>query len=138
MPPLEYNRCLVCPVRGDCCYFSTLIDEKHNIILEDHPCTFLNTETGLCKDYKNRKTLYPNCMDVDKAKLVGGLPLECLYLKKGEELPYPPKRRLMPEDNERLRTRTEYINAMPHKNFQKNIPEFVHLLSDELEEENTT
>ncbi len=138
MPKLEYNRCLVCEVRGDCCYFSTLIDKKFNIILEDHPCDYLNVDTGLCTHYEDRKEVYENCIDVENAKNLGGLPEGCLYIKKGDKLKYPPKRRLKDDDNERIKVRTKYINSMPHKNFQKDVPEFIHLVFDELKEEKAT
>ena len=138
MTKLIYNRCLDCSIRGLCCYFSTLIDGKHNIILKDHPCSHLNTETGLCIDYENRKTIYPECLDIEHAKAIGGLPKGCLHIKKGEELPYPQKRKLRDDDNERIRVRTAYINSMPHKNFQEHKANWVNYLSDELEKEKTT
>ncbi|KKM03921.1 hypothetical protein LCGC14_1769580 [marine sediment metagenome] len=138
MPKLDFSRCLVCKCRGLCCYFSTLIDGKHNIILESHPCSFLNTKTGLCIDYENRKEVYENCLDIEQAKQTGGLPEGCLHLEKGVVYPYPHKRRLREDDNERIKVRTAYINSMPHKNFQEYVPEFVNLLSDELKEEKTT
>lgn len=141
--PLKYSRCLDCPVRGDCCYFSTLIDGRYNIILPDHPCIYLNTDTGLCTIYKDRKKHYPDCLDWEDAKKIGGLPEECLFLKKGEELPYPPKRRLTEDDNERLWKRMEYVNAFPHKHFQKEgmsnqSTEFMKFSTDKLKEEKTT
>ncbi len=133
MTKLIYNRCLACECRGLCCYFSTLIDGKHNIILENHPCSYLNTETGLCIEYKNRKEVFKNCIDIEDAKKIGGLPEGCLYLKKDEVYPYPQKRKLREDDNERIKVRTEYINSMPHKNFQEYVPDYINLLSDELE-----
>jgi len=129
---LDYNRCLVCECRGLCCYFSTLIDGKHNIILDDHPCTFLNIDTGLCKQYKNRKEVFENCISVEDAKKIGGLPEGCLHLKKDGIYPYPPKRKLREDDNERIKVRTAFVNAMSHKNFQEYIPDFMKPLSDEL------
>lgn len=133
--PLEYNRCLVCPVRGLCCYFSTMIDGE-NVILEDHPCDYLNINTGLCTRFKDRKEVFKNCLSIEDAKKIGGLPEGCLYLKKGEKLNYPPKRKLRPDDNERLKTRYEYVNSMTHKNFQvEKSNEIIELLSDKLMKE---
>ncbi len=132
MPKLIYNRCLDCNVRGECCYFSTLIDGKHNIILESHPCDYLNIKTGLCKQYETRKEVFENCIDVEDAKKIGGLPEGCLHLKKDEVYPYPPKRRLREDDNERIKIRTEYINSMPHKNFQEYMPKFMTPLPEKL------
>ena len=83
----EDKLCLVCPVRGRCCYFSTKIGD-YNIILDKQPCPLLDIDTGLCKDYKNRRTLYEHCCSVEET--IGGLPLECLYVVNGlVEITFP-------------------------------------------------
>lgn len=84
------NLCLNCPVRGKCCYYSTLI-EGYNIILENQPCSFLDTKTGLCKDYKNRKKNFKFCLDSEKGIGKGAFPKECLYLTNKSHLEPHPK-----------------------------------------------
>ena len=49
----EENLCLKCPVRGECCYLSGMID-GFNIIFDFQPCKHLNIKTGLCNVYDNR------------------------------------------------------------------------------------
>jgi len=119
MTRLEYNRCLICEIRGICCYFSSPI-EGRNVILLNHPCVFLNTETGLCVEYKNRNEVFERCLSIDKAKLIGALPEGCLYLKKDEKLPFPPKiKPNLDTCSERFKIRYEYLNNLPHNTYQK-------------------
>ena len=83
--------CEKCPdgVRGMCCHVNIPIGE-FNITLENVHCPFLNTETMLCSDYANRKTLAPWCLHGENMFGKGGLPKGCLYLKDcPEKEPHP-------------------------------------------------
>ena len=85
----EENLCMECEVRGQCCHFSTMID-GFNIILSNQACEFLNKESGLCNDYKNRKKNKSYCLDI-KENGYGSLPEKCSYLKENSELETNPK-----------------------------------------------
>lgn len=124
MMKLRYNRCLVCPVRGLCCYFAVFLDDDYlkeplNLILTNHPCIYLNTDTGLCKVYKDRKEYYSGCLSVEEGKNTGSLPVGCLYLKKGEVYPKPLK--IMPPKDLEYYYQAIYDceNNKPHNEIQK-------------------
>jgi len=122
MTKLAYNRCLICPIRGDCCYFSNVIDGKYHIILDKHPCEFLNVETGLCIKYKDRYDVFNNCLSIEEAKIQGALPVGCLYIKKEDTPKVPYKRRINYEtDTERVIKRYEYLNNLPHDKIKRGI-----------------
>lgn len=94
-------------------------DKEHNLILTNHPCTYLNVATGLCKVYKDRKEYFKDCMSIDEAKQKGALPVGCLYLKKGEV--YPLSLKVMPPDDLKYYYRAIYDNEnkRPHNEIQK-------------------
>ena len=140
MTRLEINRCLVCKCRGDCCYFSNVIDGKHHIILDKHPCEFLNVITGLCTQYINRKELFKNCVSIEVARVQGALPVGCLYIKKDVTPKVPYKRRINYEkDNIRIQKRYEYLNNLSYYEIKKGIQdEAEEYFVEKLKEENTT
>jgi uncharacterized cysteine cluster protein YcgN (CxxCxxCC family) len=74
------NLCLECPVRGKCCYLSISLGD-FNIILDFQPCTHLDTNTGLCKDYEKSYNV-SWCNHGTNIFNKGALPEGCLYLKK--------------------------------------------------------
>jgi uncharacterized cysteine cluster protein YcgN (CxxCxxCC family) len=76
------NLCLECPVRGKCCYHKVIINNVLYILLKC-PCSFLDTETGLCKVYEHRFEENPNCLSVERSLELNSLPQRCLYLKDG-------------------------------------------------------
>ncbi len=120
MARLEYSRCMICPVRGDCCYFSNVIDDIHHLILDKHPCTYLNIDTGLCTCYEDRKRLFPECLSIEEARKIGSLPVGCLFIKKDDKPKIPFKRSINYEsDNIRIQKRYEYLNNLPHETYQK-------------------
>lgn len=83
--------CKECPdgVRGYCCYLNTILG-KHNVILENQPCPYLNLKIKLCSIYDEREKLAPHCFSAKDTIGKGGLPKGCLYLKGKEHLePYP-------------------------------------------------
>lgn len=81
------NLCFECPVRGRCCYLSSVI-HGYNVIIETQPCKLLDVQTGLCKDYENR---LPHCKIGENIFGNGCLPKECLYLREHPEKELNPK-----------------------------------------------
>jgi len=77
----EQNLCLKCPVRGKCCYHSILI-EGFNVILDNFPCFYLNTNTNECRIYDKRNR-FKSCSPINLNE--GSVPKECLYLNGKKE-----------------------------------------------------
>jgi len=115
----EKNLCLNCnsKLRGRCCFHSWLI-EGYNIILDNQHCKFLDTKTMSCKEYKNRKKIYPECATIDEAIGKAGLPMGCLYLKD--------KMHLEPHPKVNVKDVAKHLsmNGLMFYNFLNNISDF--------------
>lgn len=107
----DLDLCSICPDRGLCCYISIYIElpskelcfnqcPEHlrnkcqieeeslpkkskivNVILDKHPCKFLNTKTNLCNVYENRFRRNRTCQTVRNGIKKSCLPSNCVYLK---------------------------------------------------------
>jgi len=90
--------CNECPIKGLCCFHSYYIEELNlNLILTNHHCQYLDTETMSCTIYENRFEINKNCKNIEDAKKEGALPIGCLYLEVGEIYDRPLK--ILPPDN---------------------------------------
>ncbi|MBN1234116.1 MAG: hypothetical protein JXA60_12235 [Candidatus Coatesbacteria bacterium] len=71
--------CLKC---GSCC-FEKYYDSNGRLIFTDIPCQYLDMESMLCKIYKNRFEINPECkkLKLSQVKSKRYLPSKCAYLK---------------------------------------------------------
>lgn len=76
--------CLGCPTLGACCFYGARVCGKD--IMTDHHCPLLDTETGLCMDYKNRRKVRgKECLTVEEMIEQGTVPRWCVYVKDDKE-----------------------------------------------------
>lgn len=72
----------ICNQCGKCCYEK--VDLGGGVIrYTDEPCEHLDTETNLCKVYKNRHEVEPDCISLTEelVRTLHWLPEECAYLE---------------------------------------------------------
>jgi len=86
----DLNLCGMCPekVRGLCCFTSYIYedsDKKYNIILDRHPCKYLDQKTKLCTVFERRFNLDKVCLEIGKAIKHNALPADCLYVKNNKK-----------------------------------------------------
>ncbi len=72
----------VCHKCGKCCYEKVDLG-CGEIRYTDEPCEHLDTETRLCKVYKNRHEVEPDCISLTEVlvRTLNWLPEDCAYVK---------------------------------------------------------
>lgn len=82
-----YDLCKDCidGVKGFCCYSSVLVDGL-NVILDNHPCKFLDLKIKECTVFEERYYKNINCMPIEIAIAHNGLPVGCPYLPPDYDL----------------------------------------------------
>lgn len=117
---MRTKKCFSCPdsIKGLCCYHSLLIRtpfQVYNIVLTNHPCIFLDTDTNECTIYERRYELNPYCNTVEEAIAKNALPKECVYLN-GTHRETIPKQPFIPDDLPKwIFERVEELNNLPKK-----------------------
>ncbi len=81
----------LCDGCGKCCVHKLEDEETGELYPTNVACRLLDGRTGLCKDYRNRKALIPDCVRLTPEKLesLEWLPSSCAYLRvqRGQGLP---------------------------------------------------
>ena len=81
----------LCDGCGKCCLHKLEDEETGEIHPTNVACRLLDRRNGLCRDYKNRKRLVPDCVRLTPEKLeeLEWLPSTCAYrlVAAGEPLP---------------------------------------------------
>ncbi len=81
----------LCDGCGRCCLHKLEDEDDGQIYYTRAACTLLDVSSCRCKDYGNRETLMPDCiqLSVDHAQYFDWLPETCAYrlLAEGEPLP---------------------------------------------------
>lgn len=81
----------LCDGCGKCCLIKLEDAETKELFYTDVACHLLNAETCQCKDYKNRRTLVDDCLqlEVDDVEDFKWLPKSCSYRRiyEGKNLP---------------------------------------------------
>jgi len=70
----------ICKKCGKCCYEKVDLGAG-NIVYTDEPCKHLDTETKLCKVYRNRHEVEPDCISLTEqlVRCLSWLPEDCAY-----------------------------------------------------------
>ena len=70
----------ICERCGRCCYEK--YDYRGKIYYTDTPCQYLDTTTNLCRIYRQRSKLHPECAQLTPELVKAGiLPSDCPYVK---------------------------------------------------------
>lgn len=81
----------LCDGCGKCCLIKLEDAETKELFYTDVACHLLDAKTCQCKDYKNRRTLVDDCLqlEVDDVEEFKWLPKSCAYrrIHEGKELP---------------------------------------------------
>ncbi len=81
----------LCDGCGRCCLHKLEDEDDGQIYYTRAACSLLDVSSCRCKDYGNRETLMPDCiqLSVEKAEYFNWLPETCAYrlLAEGEPLP---------------------------------------------------
>jgi len=81
----------LCDGCGRCCLHKLQDEEDGRVYYTSAACDLLDVKTCRCKDYSNRQSLMPDCLQlsVDNAQYFDWLPETCAYrlLAEGEPLP---------------------------------------------------
>lgn len=81
----------LCDGCGKCCLIKLEDAETKELFYTDVACHMLDAKTCQCKDYKNRRTLVDDCLqlEVDDVEEFKWLPKSCSYrrLHEGKDLP---------------------------------------------------
>ena len=81
----------LCDGCGKCCLIKLEDAETKELFYTDVACYLLDAKTCQCKDYKNRRTLVDDCLqlEVDDVEDFKWLPKSCSYrrIHEGKELP---------------------------------------------------
>ena len=81
----------LCDGCGKCCLIKLEDAETKELFYTDVACHLLDAKSCQCKDYKNRRTLVDDCLqlEVDDVEEFKWLPISCSYrrLHEGKDLP---------------------------------------------------
>jgi len=81
----------LCDGCGRCCLHKIRDDDTNEIHWTEVACRLLDTGTGLCGDYANRRAKVPDCIKLTPARLsrIDWLPPNCAYrlVAEGADLP---------------------------------------------------
>src|ERR1700750_2707025 len=71
----------LCDGCGKCCLHKLEDEETGEVFPTNVACRLLDRRNGACRDYKNRKTFVPDCVQLTPAKLrtLDWLPTTCAY-----------------------------------------------------------
>ena len=82
----------LCDGCGRCCLNKLEDEDTGDIHLTRLSCALLDISSCRCSDYANRKTLMPDCVQIDpaKARSLPWLPVTCAYrlVAEGKDLPW--------------------------------------------------
>jgi len=95
----------LCDGCGRCCLHK-LEDEDTGAIVETNvACRLLDTRTGLCGNYRNRRALVPDCMRLtpELVARINWLPPSCAYVRRAEGDPLPDWHPLLTGDKAAMR-----------------------------------
>lgn len=80
----------LCDRCGKCC-LRKIEEDDGEFVFTSVACTLLDTETGQCKNYQNRKRFVPDCIQLkpEMVENTSWLPVTCAYrlVFNGEDLP---------------------------------------------------
>ena len=81
----------LCDGCGRCCLHKLRDEDTDELHWTEVGCSLLDTRTGLCRDYANRKARVPDCVKLTPARLarIDWLPPTCAYrlVRDGQDLP---------------------------------------------------
>ena len=92
----------LCDGCGKCCVHKLEDEETGEVHATNVACRLLDRRSGLCRDYRNRKTYVPECVRLTPAKLrqLDWLPSTCAYRLLDEGRPLPEWHPLLTGDPE--------------------------------------
>ena len=81
----------LCDGCGKCCVHKVEDEDTGRIIATNIACRLLDRETGRCSNYKGRKALVPDCVQLtrDKVGTLSWLPKTCAYRLRAADQPLP-------------------------------------------------
>lgn len=81
----------LCDGCGKCCLHKVEDEDTGHIYPTNVACRLLCPSTAQCGDYRNRKTLVPDCLTLtpDMVDDLAWLPLTCAYRLRAEDRPLP-------------------------------------------------
>jgi uncharacterized protein len=79
----------LCDGCGKCCLHKLEDEETGAVFPTNVACRLLDRKNGLCRDYKNRRTFVPDCVQLTPAKVadLDWLPSTCAYRLVAEGKP---------------------------------------------------
>ncbi len=81
----------ICDHCAKCCLLKLEDEEDGIVYYTDVACSLLDNETCYCRDYQNRQTLVPDCLQltIENIDQIQWMPPSCSYrlIKEGRKLP---------------------------------------------------
>lgn len=79
----------LCDGCGLCCLVKLMDDDTEQVVYTKLACKLLDTQTGHCSDYANRKAFVPDCLqlDAESVKGIDWLPSTCGYMRMRDGKP---------------------------------------------------
>ena len=120
----------LCDKCGKCCVIKLEDFDNQKIYYTNVSCKLLCEKTATCNNYKNRKSIVPDCvsLSVNNLKELKWMPETCAYklLDEGKELPY--WHPLISENNEAIvKSGNSVKNRVTNENKikNKNLPNYI-------------
>ncbi|WP_336981843.1 YcgN family cysteine cluster protein [Altererythrobacter fulvus] len=94
LPLADLNRAeweALCDGCGRCCLHKLEDADTGEVVDTNVACRLLDTRTGQCKDYRNRKAFVPDCLrlTLKLVKEIRWLPDSCAYRRRADGRPLP-------------------------------------------------
>ncbi len=104
----------LCDGCGKCCLHK--VEEEGGagrIFPTNVACRLLDRETGRCGNYRQRKTLVPDCLKLDATNVrdIAWLPMTCAYRLRAAGEPLPPWHYLISGDREAVHRAGESVRG---------------------------
>lgn len=108
LPLADLNRAeweALCDGCGRCCLHKLEDADTGEVVDTNVACRLLDTRTGQCKDYRNRKAFVPDCLrlTLKLVKEIRWLPDSCAYRRRADGRPLPSWHYLLSGDRNAVR-----------------------------------
>ena len=108
LPLADLNRAeweALCDGCGRCCLHKLEDADTGEVVDTNVACRLLDTRSGRCKDYRNRKAFVPDCLrlTLKLVKEIRWLPDSCAYRRRADGRPLPGWHYLLSGDRNAVR-----------------------------------
>jgi uncharacterized cysteine cluster protein YcgN (CxxCxxCC family) len=130
LTPREWDS--LCDGCGLCCLNKIEYEDIQQIVYTNVACQLLDHETCQCTNYKNRKSIVPDCiqLDANKIRTMSFMPETCAYRLVAERKPLYPWHPLVSKNKESVHTagisvRGRVISEDDCKNLEDHVVDWV-------------